>query len=212
MHVNFDRRKKILRAEFVGQDVSTLVNYLKPFRNNAPVGEWLGILEPLCAPVVEPPHMCRFFPITHGDVGGLAREGCSCGAVRLLEANDEETNQQEEMQAEAISLMGGKLEYEEEDFRPSEDDKITHALYAGRQIAELPEVIDHTPEELNKLCANCSMPQWRHMLGSGRCQANGQVLGTMFRERLLLKAVEVDDVDDGAVFAVTVGESEVRCG
>lgn len=212
MHVNFDRRKKILRAEFVGQDVSTLVNYLKPFRNNAPVGEWLGILEPLCAPVVEAPHVCRFFPITQGDVGGLAREGCSCGAVKIIEEEtDEETNQQEEMQAEAISLMGGKLEYEEEDFRPSSDDEISHALYTNRS-AELPQVTGHTPEELDKICSNCSMPQWRHIPGSGRCQANGQVLGTMFRERLLLKAVEVDDVDDGAVFAVTVGESEVRCG
>lgn len=202
MHVNFDRKKKILRAEFVGQDVSTLVNYLKPFRNNAPVGQWLSILEPLCVED-KPPHVCTFYPITTGNTEGLAKEGCACGVVRLLEDDNEETDQQEEMQAEAIKLMGGKLEYEEEDFRPSSDDEITPKIY-NRDLM-LPQVKGHTPVELDKVCANCSMPQWRHVLGSGRCQVNGNLLGTMFREK-------IPEYDDGAVFARTVGDSEVRCG
>jgi len=196
MHVNFDRRKKILRAEFVGQDVVTLVNYLLPWRNNAPVGEWLTILEPLCKQEPEPKpvyapeidmskHICKFIAVDEEE-GGLAREKCACGVTRLIEdVAYDESETTEEMQAEAFRQLGGKLEDEDED-------------------EMLPQVVGHTPQELDLICSNCEMARWRHMIGSERCQVNGQTLGTFFRPKLML--------DDGAVFARTVGESEVSCG
>src|SRR5690242_7474046 len=111
MLIDFDRKKSLLRATFAGNEVATLANYLKPFRNNAPVGEWLSILEPLCAPVEEGPHVCRFLPLVNS-----LREACSCGCVREIQSVEivDEADQQEEMQTEAFRLMVGKLEDDEE--------------------------------------------------------------------------------------------------
>lgn len=155
-------------AVFRGTELTLLANYLKPWRNNREIGEWLAILEPVCA------------KITGGEPLSII--------TTLEEPEDEIITTEEEMQAEAFRQLGGVVEKDEEEDARGPIHKL------------LPQVDGHTPEELNEECVNCNMKLWRHMLGTNRCQVNGNMLGTVF----LAWSTE----DDGAVFARTVGESE----
>jgi len=177
MHVSCKEPEHQILATFVGSEVALLVNYLKMWRNTAPIGEWLAVLEPLLPSEQDD---------SHEEI------------VTTLEEPEDETQNEQEMQAEAFRELGGVIEpeYVEEDFRPSSDDEITLALIKpNRSIL--------TATDLQKNCKNCGKPYWRHT-GRNKCIQDSGVADTVFEP----EEDAEEDSTDGAVFARIVGEGE----
>jgi len=177
MHVSCKEPEHQILATFVGSEVALLVNYLKMWRNTAPIGEWLAVLEPLLPSEQDD---------SHEEI------------VTTLEEPEDETQNEQEMQAEAFRELGGVIEpeYVEEDFRPSSDDEITLAMIK-------PMFPKHSAADLQKNCKNCGKQYWRHT-SRDHCVMESQVMATVFEP----EEDAEEDSADGAVFVRIVGEGE----
>jgi len=212
MHIT--KVRGVLAVTLYGDEVSRFAELLKPWRNKPWATTWLNMLEPMIAPVIEAPHVCRF---VYQYNGGQEQRKCACGAVETIAVNktprllhvfreheiDSTTN--------ACTLCGlgysvgsvwpysaGRCPKAEDEDETTQSEAMQAEAYRllGTGIEDDPEedgrLVQINLDAKDSICKNCSKPLYRHT-DSGHCISWGAATNSIFQPtQKLLVAAPVD--------------------